>query len=42
MSQSFLADTARSPKPAHIFRQNIPERPLVSLLHAGISVGYRF
>jgi hypothetical protein len=31
--KSFLAQLTRSPKPAHIPRQNVPQRPFVSLFH---------
>jgi hypothetical protein len=33
--KSFLAQFTRSPKPAHIPRQNVPQRPFVSLFHKG-------
>jgi len=31
--KSFLAQFTRSPKPTHVSRQNVPQRPFVSLLH---------
>ncbi len=31
--KSFLAQLTRGPKPAHIPRQNVPQRPFVSLFH---------
>ena len=33
--KSFLAQLTRSPKPTHIPRQNVPQRPFVSLFHKG-------
>jgi len=33
--KSFLAQFTRSPKPAHIPRQNVPQRPFVSLFRKG-------